>query len=99
MTRREPPATTATREQVFAVVDAAFSQRRKMLRGALAGLFGSSADAAAALEAAGVDPQARGEVLDVADFARIAEPPPGGGLAATGGRAERLVPSRAASGW
>lgn len=73
LTRREPPATTASRAQVFAVVDAAFGQRRKMLRGALAGLFGSSADAASALEAAGVDPQARGEVLDVTDFARIAE--------------------------
>ena len=44
-----------------------------MQRGALAGLFGSSADAASALEAAGVDPQARGEVLGIADFARIAE--------------------------
>ncbi len=71
--RREPPATTATREQVFAVVDAAFAQRRKMLRSALAGIAGSSAAAVAALEAAGVDPQARGEVLDVHDFARIAE--------------------------
>ena len=73
MTRREPPATTATRQQVFTVVDAAFAQRRKMLRGALAGLFGSSAAASEALEAAGVDPQARGEVIDVAAFARIAE--------------------------
>lgn len=80
LTRREPPPTTATRSEVFAVVDAAFAQRRKMLRGALAGLFGSSADAAAALEAAGVDPQARGEVLGIADFARIAEQlPPGFG--------------------
>ena len=77
MTRREPPATTATRQQVFAVVDAAFAQRRKMLRGALAGLFGSSAAASEALEAAGVDPQARGEVIDVAAFARIAERLPG----------------------
>ncbi len=73
MTRREPPPTTATRQEVFAVVDAAFAQRRKMLRGALAGFFGSSADAADALEAAGVDPQARGEVLGIAEFARIAE--------------------------
>ncbi|MDO5534902.1 MAG: 16S rRNA (adenine(1518)-N(6)/adenine(1519)-N(6))-dimethyltransferase RsmA [Propionibacteriaceae bacterium] len=80
LTRREPPPTTATRSEVFAVVDAAFAQRRKMLRGALAVLFGSSADAAAALEAAGVDPQARGEVLGIADFARIAEQlPPGFG--------------------
>lgn len=73
LVRHDPPATTARREQVFAVVDAAFAQRRKMLRSALAGLFGSSAAAEAALVAAGVDPQARGEVLDIAAFARIAE--------------------------
>ena len=71
--RRPAPETTATRAQVFAVVDAAFAQRRKMLRSALAGLAGSSAAATTALEAAGVDPQARGEVLDVTAFARIAE--------------------------
>jgi 16S rRNA (adenine1518-N6/adenine1519-N6)-dimethyltransferase len=71
--RREPPPTTATREQVFALVDAAFGQRRKMLRSALAGFAGSSAAAVAALEAAGVDPQARGEVLDVGAFARVAQ--------------------------
>lgn len=71
--RRVPPVTTATRERVFEVVDAAFAQRRKMLRAALAGLFGSSASASEALDAAGVDPQARGETLDVAAFARIAE--------------------------
>jgi 16S rRNA (adenine1518-N6/adenine1519-N6)-dimethyltransferase len=72
-TRREPPATTATREQVFAVVDAAFAQRRKTLRGALARLAGSAPAAEDALRAAGVDPTARGEVLDVTAFARIAE--------------------------
>jgi 16S rRNA (adenine1518-N6/adenine1519-N6)-dimethyltransferase len=55
------------------VVDAAFNQRRKMLRSALAGIAGSSAAASAAVEAAGLDPQARGEVLTVTDFARIAE--------------------------
>ena len=71
--RRDPPATSASRERVFAVVDAAFGQRRKMLRGALAGLFGSAGAAAEALDAAGVDPQARGEVLDIAAFARVAE--------------------------
>jgi 16S rRNA (adenine1518-N6/adenine1519-N6)-dimethyltransferase len=60
-------------EQVFAVVDAAFAQRRKTLRGALAGLAGSAAAAEGALRSAGVDPSARGEVLDVAAFARIAE--------------------------
>jgi 16S rRNA (adenine1518-N6/adenine1519-N6)-dimethyltransferase len=71
--RRSAPVTSATREQVFAVVDAAFAQRRKMLRSALSGLFGSSAAASEALVAAGVDPQARGEMLQVGDFARIAE--------------------------
>ena len=70
--RRDPPVTTARREQVFALVDAAFAQRRKMLRSALAGVFGSSASAAEALVASDIDPQARGEVLDVADFARLA---------------------------
>ena len=58
---------------MFAVVDAAFAQRRKTLRGALRGLAGSADAAEAALRAAGVDPTARGEVLDVAAFARIAE--------------------------
>lgn len=77
ITRREPPATTAPVERVFAVVDAAFAQRRKMLRGALAGLFGSSAAASEALTDAGVDPQARGETLGIADFARVAERLPG----------------------
>jgi len=71
--RREPPTTTATREQVFEVVDAAFAQRRKMLRAALAPLFGSNEAAAAALVAAGVDAQARGETVDVEGFARVAE--------------------------
>ncbi|HIW29051.1 MAG TPA: 16S rRNA (adenine(1518)-N(6)/adenine(1519)-N(6))-dimethyltransferase RsmA [Candidatus Luteococcus avicola] len=73
MVRREPVETTATREQVFRVIDAAFAQRRKMLRAALAGICGSSAAASEVLEAAGVDPQARGEVLEVGDFARVAE--------------------------
>jgi 16S rRNA (adenine1518-N6/adenine1519-N6)-dimethyltransferase len=71
--RREPPATTASRQQVFTVVDAAFAQRRKTLRGALRRLAGSADAAEAALRRAGVDPAARGEVLDVAAFARIAE--------------------------
>jgi 16S rRNA (adenine1518-N6/adenine1519-N6)-dimethyltransferase len=71
--RRAQPQTTATREQVFAVVDAAFGQRRKMLRSALAGLAGSTAEASAAVAAAGLAPTARGETLDVTDFTRIAE--------------------------
>lgn len=73
LVRRDPPATSATREQVFAVVDAAFGQRRKMLRSALSGLFGSPAAASEVLEEAGVDPQARGEVLGIGDFVRVAE--------------------------
>ncbi|MGC0238133.1 16S rRNA (adenine(1518)-N(6)/adenine(1519)-N(6))-dimethyltransferase RsmA [Arthrobacter sp. SD76] len=72
-TRREPPATTATREQVFAVVDAAFAQRRKTLRAALAGWAGGAPEAERCLLTAGVDPTARGEVIDIAAFARIAE--------------------------
>ncbi len=72
-TRRDPPVTTATREQVFTVVDAAFAHRRKALRGALRGLVASGSDASEALTAAGVDPMARGESLTVEQFARIAE--------------------------
>lgn len=72
-TRREPPATTATREQVFAVVDAAFAQRRKALRPALRALAGSADAAEAALRRAGIDPMTRGEQLGVEEFARIAE--------------------------
>jgi 16S rRNA (adenine1518-N6/adenine1519-N6)-dimethyltransferase len=72
-TRRDPPVTSATRAQVFAVVDAAFAQRRKVLRGALRMLAGSGQAAEAALVKAGVDPMARGESLTVGEFARIAE--------------------------
>jgi 16S rRNA (adenine1518-N6/adenine1519-N6)-dimethyltransferase len=71
--RRPPPETTASRELVFMIIDAAFGQRRKMLRGALAGLAGAPALASERLVAAGVDPQSRGETLSVSDFARIAE--------------------------
>ncbi|MDQ1605124.1 MAG: rRNA (adenine1518-N6/adenine1519-N6)-dimethyltransferase [Actinomycetota bacterium] len=72
LTRRPPPTTVASREQVFAVVDAAFAQRRKTLRAALTGWAGTPALAEAALRAAGVDPSARGESLGVAEFARLA---------------------------
>jgi 16S rRNA (adenine1518-N6/adenine1519-N6)-dimethyltransferase len=73
LTRREPPATTASREEVFAVVDAAFAQRRKTLRAALASWAGSASESENALRAAGVDPSVRGEQLDITSFARIAE--------------------------
>jgi 16S rRNA (adenine1518-N6/adenine1519-N6)-dimethyltransferase len=71
-TRRDPPDTTASREEVFAVVDAAFRQRRKTLRAALSGWAGSAPEAERLLRAAGLDPGARGESLDVAGFARLA---------------------------
>jgi len=71
--RREPPAAPELRERTFALVDAAFAQRRKMLRAALATTFGSSAAAEVALSAAGIDPTLRGEQLTIGDFARLAE--------------------------
>ncbi len=71
-TRREPPNAAVSRERVFAVVDAAFAQRRKTLRSTLSALAGSGAAAEAAIVAAGISPQARGETLTVHDFARIA---------------------------
>ncbi|MFG1703815.1 16S rRNA (adenine(1518)-N(6)/adenine(1519)-N(6))-dimethyltransferase RsmA [Nonomuraea sp. M3C6] len=74
--RREPPATTATRSEVFAVVDAAFAQRRKTLRAALSPWAGSPAQAEIILRGAGVNPSARGEELDIESFARIAEHKP-----------------------
>jgi len=70
--RRDPPATSASRQEVFAVIDAAFGQRRKTLRAALAGWAGSPAEAERLLRAACVDPRARGESLGIAEFARIA---------------------------
>jgi 16S rRNA (adenine1518-N6/adenine1519-N6)-dimethyltransferase len=71
-TRHDPPPTAASREEVFAVVDAAFGQRRKTLRAALAGWAGSAPEAERLLRAAGIDPRARGESLGVAEFARLA---------------------------
>jgi 16S rRNA (adenine1518-N6/adenine1519-N6)-dimethyltransferase len=71
--RRPPPAPPVQRELTFAVVDAAFAQRRKTLRAALAAYAGSPARAEAGLRAAGIDPSLRGEALGVSDFARIAD--------------------------
>jgi 16S rRNA (adenine1518-N6/adenine1519-N6)-dimethyltransferase len=71
--RNAPPQTSASRAEVFAVIDAAFGQRRKTLRAALGGWAGSPAAAERLLRAAGVDPGARGEALAIADFARIAK--------------------------
>jgi 16S rRNA (adenine1518-N6/adenine1519-N6)-dimethyltransferase len=72
-TRREPPQTHVSREQVFTVIDAAFAHRRKALRPSLRELAGSAEAAEAALAKAGVDPMTRGEALRIDDFVRIAE--------------------------
>ncbi len=71
-TRRPPPEPDVARQEVFAVVDAAFAQRRKTLRAALARWAGSPAAAERILREAGVDPGARGESLTVSQFTRIA---------------------------
>ena len=78
ITRRRPPHVDGrdprvTRSQGFRVVDAAFASRRKMLRSALAGLCGGSMAASELITAAGIDPTARGEALDIGDLARVVE--------------------------
>ncbi len=70
--RREQPGSEAERRATFALVDAAFQQRRKMLRQALAVTLGDSAAASARLEAAGVAPTARGEELGIAQYLAVA---------------------------
>jgi 16S rRNA (adenine1518-N6/adenine1519-N6)-dimethyltransferase len=70
-TRREAPGDEAQRLRTFAVVDAAFAQRRKTLRAALTELAGSGPAAEEALVAAGISPQARGEQLGVEEFFRL----------------------------
>jgi 16S rRNA (adenine1518-N6/adenine1519-N6)-dimethyltransferase len=86
LARRQPPPTSASRAAVFAIIDAAFAQRRKTLRAALAGRAGSPVAAEEALRAAGIDPGLRGESLSVADFARLAEYLPEGHSPASGRR-------------
>jgi len=70
-TRGDPPATPARRAVVFAVFVAAFGPRRTPRRAALSGWAGSAPEAERLLRAAGLDPGARGESLDVAEFARL----------------------------
>jgi len=70
--RGPAPTDPDDREAVFAVIDAAFAQRRKTLRSALAGWAGSPADAETACRAAGVDPSARGEALGLHAFVALA---------------------------
>lgn len=71
--RRAELLSDLPREEVFAIIDAAFAQRRKTLRAALSTWAGSGARAGSILEAAGIDPQLRGEKLDIHDFIKIAE--------------------------
>ena len=71
-TRRETAGSEESREKVFTIIDAAFAQRRKMLRSALSSLYGSSSAAEAILIKAGIDPTLRGESLQVESFCKIA---------------------------
>lgn len=71
--RRAQLLSDLPRQEVFAIIDAAFAQRRKTLRAALSTWAGSGARAGSILEAAGIDPQLRGEKLDIHDFIKIAE--------------------------
>jgi len=70
--RYEQPGTEQERLATFALIDAAFQQRRKMLRQALSSVLGDSATASSRIEAAGLAPTARGEELTVLDFLAIA---------------------------
>lgn len=72
-TRRATPGDEAKRLLVFAAIDAAFSQRRKMLRSALATWLGSSAVVDVVLEKGGIDPKLRGEALEISHYCDIAD--------------------------
>lgn len=74
--RQAAPESSASREEVFACIDAAFAQRRKTLRSALSGWAGSPQQAERILRESGIDPSARGESLSVTEFARIASARP-----------------------
>jgi 16S rRNA (adenine1518-N6/adenine1519-N6)-dimethyltransferase len=71
-TRRATPGDEDLRRRVFAIIDLAFAQRRKMLRSALSSMYGGSAAAEVVLTAAGIDPTLRGEALDIHGFCAIA---------------------------
>ena len=60
-----------SREEVFAVIDAAFAQRRKTLRSALAAWAGAPRAAEGVLREAGVDPSLRGEAIGIEQYIRI----------------------------
>ena len=71
-TRRQTPGDEILRKRVFAIIDLAFAQRRKMLRSALSSRYGGSAAAELILNGAGIDPTLRGEALDISAFCAIA---------------------------
>jgi 16S rRNA (adenine1518-N6/adenine1519-N6)-dimethyltransferase len=71
-TRRPTPGNEEMRVKVFTIIDNAFAQRRKMLRSALSGLYGSSSAAEQILMKAGIDPTLRGEALEIQGFCKIA---------------------------
>ena len=71
--RRQTPGDEELRRKVFAIIDLAFAQRRKMLRSALSSMYGGSAAAEEVLSAAGIDPTLRGEALDIHSFCAIAK--------------------------
>jgi 16S rRNA (adenine1518-N6/adenine1519-N6)-dimethyltransferase len=71
-TRRQTPGDEVLRRKVFTIIDAAFAQRRKMLRSALSGLYGSSSAAEQILNRADIDPTLRGEALEISSFCAIA---------------------------
>ena len=70
--RHQSAGDEALRKVVFKIIDAAFAQRRKMMRAALSDMCGSSAAASAIIEASGIDPTIRGEALELSDFIKIA---------------------------
>lgn len=71
--RAQPAVTVSDEPRFFAVVRAAFGQRRKTLRNALTGVGIRPAEAAEACAAAGIDPRRRGETLSLHEFAALSE--------------------------
>lgn len=71
--RHAPLGDEVLRKKVFAIIDLAFAQRRKMLRSTLSSMYGSSAAAEAHLESVGIDGTLRGEALTIEDFCKIAQ--------------------------
>jgi 16S rRNA (adenine1518-N6/adenine1519-N6)-dimethyltransferase len=70
--RHQSAGDETLRKATFKIIDAAFAQRRKMMRAALSDLCGGSAAASSIIEASGIDPTIRGESLQLSDFIKIA---------------------------